>query len=57
MPQVVSKCRLVSIWFGIAGGYALNPMVEINFRHTMGHVAVALRGKTEEKTFRPEPRG
>ena len=40
-----------------ADGYALNPMVEINFRHTMGHVAVALRGKTEEKTFRPEPRG
>ena len=39
-----------------ADGYALNPMVEINFRHTMGHVAVALRGKTEEKTFRPEPR-
>ena len=36
-----------------ADGYALNPMVEINFRHTMGHVAVALRSRTAEKTFRP----
>ena len=38
-----------------ADGYALNPMVEINFRHTMGHVAVALRSRTTEKTFRPDP--
>ncbi|MBQ3579849.1 MAG: hypothetical protein II975_02515 [Bacteroidales bacterium] len=38
-----------------ADGYALNPMVEINFRHTMGHVAVALRSRTAEKTFRPDP--
>ena len=36
-----------------AGGYALNPMVEINFRHTMGHVAVALRGQTTAATFSP----
>ena len=38
-----------------ADGYALNPMVEVNFRHTMGHVAVALRSRTAEKTFRPDP--
>ena len=36
-----------------ADGYALNPMVEINFRHTMGHVAVALRKKSSQKTFSP----
>ena len=40
-----------------ADGYALNPMVEINFRHTMGHVAVAMRSQSKETTFRPEPRG
>ena len=39
-----------------ADGYALNPLVEINFRHTMGHVAVALRSRTSEKTFRPDPK-
>lgn len=36
-----------------ADGYALNPMVEVNFRHTMGHVAVALRGRTTAATFSP----
>ena len=36
-----------------ADGYALNPMVEINFRHTMGHVAVALRSRTAAATFNP----
>ncbi|MCR4812185.1 MAG: hypothetical protein K5867_06285 [Bacteroidales bacterium] len=36
-----------------ADGYALNPMVEINFRHTMGHVAVALRSRTTAATFSP----
>ena len=36
-----------------ADGYALNPMVEINFRHTMGHVAVALRSRTAAATFSP----
>ena len=36
-----------------ADGYALNPMVEINFRHTMGHVAVALRSQTTAATFSP----
>lgn len=36
-----------------ADGYALNPMVEINFRHTMGHVAVALRSQTAAATFSP----
>ena len=36
-----------------ADGYALNPMVEINFRHTMGHVAGALRSRTTAATFSP----
>lgn len=36
-----------------ADGYALNPMVEVNFRHTMGHVAVALRSQTTAATFSP----
>lgn len=36
-----------------ADGYALNPMVEVNFRHTMGHVAVALRNKMPDRIFCP----
>ena len=55
-PQYEGPLGIDMFVYKAVGGYALNPMVEINFRHTMGHVAVALRGKTEEKTFRPEPR-
>lgn len=55
-PQYEGPLGIDMFVYKAAGGYALNPMVEINFRHTMGHVAVALRGKTEEKTLRPEPR-
>ena len=52
-PQYEGPLGIDMFVYKAADGYALNPMVEINFRHTMGHVAVALRSRTAEKTFRP----
>ena len=37
-----------------ADGYALNPVVEINVRHTMGHVSIAMRGETGNALFMPD---
>ena len=52
-PQYEGPLGIDMFIYRIADGYALNPMVEINFRHTMGHVAVALRNKMPGRTFCP----
>jgi hypothetical protein len=52
-PQYEGPLGIDMFIYRAADSYALNPMVEVNFRHTMGHVAIALRGKTSENTFSP----
>ena len=52
-PQYEGPLGIDMFIYRVADGYALNPMVEVNFRHTMGHVAVALRNKSKENVFRP----
>lgn len=53
VPRYEGPLGIDMFIYRVADGYALNPMVEINFRHTMGHVAVALRSRTAAATFSP----